>query len=119
MRIIFILPKRLKKTQNNKNIATWDQTFTLSAEQVIFYIMILCTLNLILIRYKENPMPQPLKLRQNLSFSDHAILLYLIDGINATIWIDRDQPWVQSLYFDNTCFNSEKKVFLKMAQSRV
>lgn len=71
----------------------WDQVFILSAVRYLFDlfdIMILGTLSPILIRYQENPEKVKLDIAIEAQIKplvlDHAILLYLIDGINATIW---------------------------------
>lgn len=88
MPVVFMLPKRLKKQA--KKLLPCGIKCSLCQQYVIFYIMILGTLSPILIRYLENPEKVKLDIAIEAQIKplvlDHAILLYLIDGINATIW---------------------------------
>lgn len=80
--------------------------FTLSAVQVIFYIMTLCSLCPILIRYQENPE----ELKPNIAIEGQTkplvfrscYFVHLTDGINATIWIAQRSAMGTKPGYDST-----------------
>lgn len=92
--------------------------------QIKFYIRNLSVLSPILIRYQENPRKAKHDIGTEAQTRPLVFipLLYLINGINATIWIPQRSTMSTKPGYDSTFIKpgfTVKITFLKMAHNRV